>query len=557
MKKLEKYFDKYIILLIIVLSLPAVSALFVPGYFGASDDIHIAWLHQMHRSLISGQIPPRYVPDLSFRFGYPLFNFVFPLPFYLAEIFNLFGLSLVDSIKAVFVLSIPLSVYFMYLLAKELSNKFVALAAGVLYAYTPYRATDLYVRGAIGEILSFVFLPLIILSIIKVFKDERRWIGVGAIAIAGLILTHNIAAYMFIPTSILLIIILIFVNNDIYTIKNYLIMYLFGFFISIYFWLPAILDSRLMKFDTVFNFYDHFPTIKQLITPYFGYGASVPGPYDGMSFFVGLFNLLAVAFGILILVLKWKKMDKFVKSLFVWMISVFMISIFMMNHRSALVWENVPLIQYFQFPWRFLMLTTFLSPLFLITLSYFSKRLILSVVLIALIIFSTFRYFHPQDYLGRTDEYYLNRYIPYPDASTEYLETSEEYLRLTKHTSQRPSSVLPEIYGEGVEVIELIEINPLKFEANINVNQVTNVNLRKYYFPGWNVYINNKKAEIFPGEPHGQVSFNVDKGRYNISYYFTETKSKLFLDLTSIAAFIIVGCYIFNLKIDNARNIKK
>ena len=32
-----------------------------------------------------------------------------------------------------------------------------------------------------------------------------------------------------------------------------------------------------------FVFVDHFPTLRQLITPYFGYGASVPGPGDGMS----------------------------------------------------------------------------------------------------------------------------------------------------------------------------------------------------------------------------------------------------------------------------------
>ena len=183
-----------------LLIIPAIWALFVPGYYGASDDLHIAWLFEFHKTLMAGQIPPRFVPDLSFGFGYPLFNFVFPLPFYIAELFHLLGLNLVDSIKAVFLISVPLSGLFMYLLLREFTSKTVSLFGAVLYIYTPYRAVDLYIRGAIGEILSFVFLPLLTLSVLKLTKDEteeKRWIGIGGLSIAGLILTHNITAYMF------------------------------------------------------------------------------------------------------------------------------------------------------------------------------------------------------------------------------------------------------------------------------------------------------------------------------------------------------------------------
>ena len=112
----------YPIWIIILLSIPAIWALLVPGFYGASDDLHIGWLFEMNRVIKMGQIPPRFVPDLSFGFGYPLFNFVFPLPFYIAEIFHLIGFSLVDSIKLLFLLSLPLSGVFMYLFLREFSN---------------------------------------------------------------------------------------------------------------------------------------------------------------------------------------------------------------------------------------------------------------------------------------------------------------------------------------------------------------------------------------------------------------------------------------------------
>ena len=134
----------------LILWVPSVWALFVSGYYGASDDLHIAWLFELHKTLMMGQIPPRFVPDLSFGFGYPLFDFVFPLPFYVGEIFHLLGLNFVDSVKAVFFISVPLSAYFMYLFLRQFTSKSLSLAGAVLYVYTPYRAVDLSIRGAIG-----------------------------------------------------------------------------------------------------------------------------------------------------------------------------------------------------------------------------------------------------------------------------------------------------------------------------------------------------------------------------------------------------------------------
>ncbi|PIZ58125.1 hypothetical protein COY20_04180, partial [Candidatus Shapirobacteria bacterium CG_4_10_14_0_2_um_filter_40_12] len=96
MKKKE-----FIFLLLMVI--PATIALFKPGFYGASDEMHIAWLQQMDQAIVEGQIPPRYVSDLSFGFGYPLFNFISPLPYYVGEIFHFLGLSFVYSIKMVFV----------------------------------------------------------------------------------------------------------------------------------------------------------------------------------------------------------------------------------------------------------------------------------------------------------------------------------------------------------------------------------------------------------------------------------------------------------------------
>ena len=251
----------------------------------------------MDRVIKMLQFPPRYVPDLSFGFGYPLFNFVYPLPFYIAEFFHLVGFSLVNSVKLVFGLSIPFSMFFAYKLLKHYLSEELSLAGATLYVYAPYRALEIFVRGTIGEIVAFVFFPIILYSVIK----KKPYFL--ALSFAGLILSHNIMAYMFMP---FLLVFIIANKSFMVSLKGILL----GLLCSIYFWFPALLESKLMKYDTVFNFYDHYPTLKQFITPYWGYGASVAGNYDTMSFYMGITGLVVVGVGLILFFLNLKKFSK-------------------------------------------------------------------------------------------------------------------------------------------------------------------------------------------------------------------------------------------------------
>lgn len=533
--------NKYTWLIVILLSIPAVWALFVSGFYGASDDVHIAWLYEMDQTIRAMKFPPRYVPDLSFGFGYPLFHFVFPLPFYLGETFHLIGLSLVDSIKLVFLLSIPLSMLGMYFLLNEFLGPGLSLAGSVIYAYTPYRSTDIYIRGAIGESFAFVFLPVITLCIIKIFSEEKswKWPAVLSLSLAGLILTHNIISYMFFPFLLVLIFLMLLGYRKREAILKVAIGIFLGLLSSIYFWLPAIKDSSLMKYSTVFNYLDHFPTLRQLVTPYFGYGASVPGPGDGMSFFLGVLNVLIVLAALIFFLKTYRNSDVRGKIMFFWAFFIFLTSVFMMNHRSSFIWNSIPLVPYFQFPWRFLTLTTFSIPILLVVLKDVKKRNALSLVIILLAIVLNITYFRPADFLGRQDDYYLDRYIPEPSPSVSYLQTQEEYLRLPKDNKERPDKLFPRFFSRtGVDILEVSERNKFDASAKIKVNKETIVNYNKYLFPGWNLEVNGQKVEPFAGEPFGQIAFELSEGVNNVNIYFSETNFNKILDLLSSLALL-------------------
>ncbi len=558
MKKFLKNNVYYV--LIFLLALPSVLALFKQGFYGASDDMHIAWLFEMDRVVKVWQFPPRFVPDLSFGFGYPLFNFVFPLPFYLGEVFHLMTFNFVDSIKLVFGFSLLVSSFAMYLLLKEFLNKELSIVGSLIYIYAPYRATDVYIRGAIGESLAFIFLPLIIYSVIKIYKYYEKdktvsiyWktISIFSFSLAGLILSHNIVSYMFLPFVIFLILVLSYKkNNKKKFLINNILGVVFGLLLSSYFWFPALFESRLMKYETVFNYKDHFPTMKQLITPYFGYGSSVAGPYDLMSFFLGIANIFVLVTGVVLSIFFWKKFKHFEKRILVWALVVFFGSLFMMNYRSIFVWDKVPFLPYFQFPWRFLTLTTFSSVFLLIPYKYITnskiKVLIIALGLSLLTMVPSVGYFKPHDFLGRNDSYYLDRYIPVPNASQEYLTLQEEYLRLPKSLKERPNKVYPILFSDQELNYQVIESDSLNSKINFEIGNDGLIYYNKYYFPGWVVKLDGKVVKIFAGDPFAQISLEVQKGKHTVEFNFKEVWYRKIFDYVSV--FILIALFILSSK---------
>jgi len=542
MEKLKSLLNKYFWILPVLLVIPTGLALLKVGFFGASDDLHIAWLYEMEQAIRAGQFPPRFVPDLSFGFGYPLFNFVFPLPFYLGEILRIFHLSLVGSIKGVFFLGLIFSSLTMYLFLKNFLGKFMALAGSLVYAYAPYRSTEVYVRGAIGEALSFVFFPLISLAIVKIYdasvqgKRSWRWIGIGALSVVGLVISHDIAAYMFVPFACLLAVLFFAVVKDKlkYALSS-ISMFVLGLLGSIYFWLPALKDSSLMKYDTVYDFVNYFPTLKRLFTPYFGYGG-----FPTMSFFIGLVPIAVILFGGIFFLVKFKKFELKYKILLSWAAIILAVSMFMMNYRSIWAWNIIPFLPYFQFPWRFLMMVVFVAPIFLVGFSKLKKNIWIPVLISVFAIATTVSYFRPQDFFQeRQDAYYLNRYIPYPKASEEYLKTSEEYLRLGINTKTRPEKVPSPVEFNG-GVVGSFASTGHGLSVSVSVSSLNGglLTYNKYYFPGWRATLDGNSVPINYGLSYGQIAINVPPGNHVLKIVFSETPFRIFLDITSLV-FII------------------
>lgn len=546
-----------ILILLLLGSIPAVYQLLKPGFYEPQDLHHIADIFEMFQGFVSGQIPPRLGPDYLWGMGYPLFNLYYVLPFYIGAVFYGLTKSLTGAFEFVFVLSGVVSIFGMYLFLREFFGKLASLTGALLYLYTPYRAVQIYVRGAMGEALAMAILPFVFWGVTRTIKFPAKLnIAILAISLASFILSHNYLWALAAPFLVLFCAVLIYPQKDrLKRVKGIIAGLILGAGISAYWWLPALKDYNLVSGATPFLLEDHFPFIKQLILPSWGYGASLPGPYDGMSFQIGIVNLGVVLAALGITLFRRNILGKKTQILLITLLA-FGITVAMMNIRTLPLWKLLPIYQFVQFPWRLLFLTTFFSAILAASLVEFApgkiKRFVGIIIIVASLIL-TWGYFKPSKVVHKTDDFYLTRMFAVASeederntVSQDYVNWSEDYLLLPPGVKKADKLFIPKIVGdENVDEISIEKINSVDYIARVRASSDALVTFYSLYFPGWTAHVDGVGVKINQGQPFGQMEISVPQGTHAIEFFWKETPLRKTADIISLvslsaAVFIMV-----------------
>lgn len=514
--------------LITLLCLIALWPFFKKGYFESHDgEWMVIRFTAFHQSLVAGQFPVRFTDRLNNNYGYPVMNFLYPLPFYLSEIPKDFGFSFVDSVKIIFIVSTVSSALGMFWAASQLFGKWESLASSMVYIFIPYRFVDLYVRGSIGENLAFTFLPLVFGCIIKIAKGHKFYVPALAVFISALITSHNVIAVLFLPLFTLVSYLLV-KKGKLSIISSFVL----GLSMSAFFWVPALYDLKFVRLSQikVSNIADHLANFSNLITPSWGYGLT---PQDSLPVQVGIvsiFVFLTSAF----LFFKEKKKNFAVGLL----ISIYVISLVMMTKLALPIWQIVPLIDTIQFPWRLLSLIVFItSVLTAYTITAVPKKNLMAVLVITASVTSTILYTKPRTFVDREDGYYRTN-----EATTT---VADEYMPLwVKSTPEKRA--YPKIVVENGEIISQ-NIKQGHYGATVKTNQPTNVWVNTIYFPGWQAKIDGKNAPISYQNQYGLITFNLPEGEHKVIINYTHSPVHLASELISLVGILITGAYFFTL----------
>ncbi len=539
------------LLVVILLSFFTTLPFFAHGFFPMHDDTQVARVYEMGKSLKDGMFPVRWVNDLGYGYGYPIFSFYAPLAYYVGGTLNAVGVDALIATKIMMALGVLLAGIFMYLLAKAIWGEWAGIVAAIFYEYATYHAVDIYVRGDVSEFWAYAFVPLVFFGFYRLYslllaKDERPfwpWMTVSAVGYAGIILSHNLTAMMVTPFILLFALLLIVLSKKklqiIYSLFTSIVL---GIFFSAFYWLPALAE---MKYTNVFSqvgggadFRDHFVCISQFWFSTWGYGGSTAGCNDGLSFMIGKLHIIIVVICLLLILfsLVYKKFlyTRFDQSLIIFLIVCFIISLFLQTSYSNFIWESIKPMAFLQYPWRFLLLSSFFASLIAGGVIYLAglyiPRLPFSILVGLLLIITIFvqsKFFVPQKYLDVISSFYTNPYALTWTAS----KISDEYMPNKFKKPQIALDVHPYQSWTTNKTQEKMLTTPSGFSS-------TFLTLPIAYFPAWNIFIDNQPVD-YTVTPTGLL-IHIPSGSHTVKAVFIQTPIEKLGNALSLAGILIM-----------------
>lgn len=410
-------------------------------FFIFHDYTQGARIVEMSRAFQDGHFPPIWSENLGFGYGMPLFEFYAPLPYYITGAFYTLGLSLASSVKLLFLIPAIITLVGGFLLGRKLYGSLGGLIVSSALVLAPYRAVNLFVRGALSEIWGLAMLPLILLGGIQVIKNEKNgWILLVA-SITGLLLSHNLTALMFLPFSVLFLgsYLFYFAKYKDWNLKQILCKilhfagyYFLSFVLSAYYTIPALLEKDFTRLDATiladyFDYNNHFLFIRQFFQDNWAYGGSTYGPMDDISFYLGFGQLVALLILFYLLLNSFfqfysreknifKSLKNFGSRFWTAVVSsgaLFLFALLLTTQKTQFIWDSIAFLEFLQFPWRFLNVAiVFLSILIggvVVVTRNKVKRYIFTIVILTLLIFN-YQYFQPEEFVSiqEAQEYYYS-----------------------------------------------------------------------------------------------------------------------------------------------------
>lgn len=197
-----------------------------------SQDItfHINRFVGLANAFEEGQILPKIYPYANNGFGYATPLFYCDLFLYPFAILYHFGLSVVWCYKLCVLFYTTLGNIFIYLIfKKETNNRKLSLLASFLYLTCSYHLLNIFIRGALGEILAMTFVPLVLYAIYRILvKHEDCFIFLG-ISFSLLVQSHLISSLLYgIFFFCMIVVFLIMNRKDFSLIKKTIITIIKG-----------------------------------------------------------------------------------------------------------------------------------------------------------------------------------------------------------------------------------------------------------------------------------------------------------------------------------------
>ena len=587
--------------LLLLLAIPACLPLVAPGYFFNAHDGHhsVFFLVEFDRAIKDGVLWPVWGPDHAVGFGYPLWLIYAPLAYFVAEAFHLLGFGFTVAVKLAWLLFFGIGAVGMYRLARRWWGPSAALVAGLAYTYAPYHLVQIYVRAALAEFAALAWFPWVLLALLRLWESPGpRRAALAALSFGLLLLTHTVSALIFVPLLGGFLLLEIALgwrrrrNRNVHCVQeSTLCIYekqegaaqdspaehdrvisgvtwtplawtagalLLGISLAAIFLLPMLFERRyIVEAQWVHASYDyrsHFVYPSQFFDPDWGYGYSIPGPNDGMSFQIGLMIFIGAAVGgLAALQRRGDPIPHRAEALF--LAAAGALALFAMTPAAKPIWDALPLMRLVQFPWRLLAVVVVTLPLLAGAGVYWLEHQgtdgvwpgpYVYVAALAVVL-ASFPYTRPELLPVRPEDEsplaVMAFELKYPDMRgmtrwSERLPANEDSPLIAQYLAGVPLERAVIAEGQGA----VVEQQSAAASASARVRADGPVRLRfyTYFFPGWRATVDGKPAEIAIEPPNGLINVSLPPGEHQVRLRFGPTPLRRAGAAVSIVAIVVV-----------------
>ncbi len=506
-------------------------------------ELHIFRIAEMGYSLRAGNLYPRWAANFYYGYGYPIFNYYAPLTYHLGNWVTLFQPEhAVTGAKTLFSAAALLGAVGAYLLGREFGGQGGGVLGAGAFAFAPYiLLINPHVRGDLPEVFALAIVPW------TLWSWERLWGGGGKVAFVAAIgsatitlLSHNLTGL----TTMLLLMALSawhwLIGRNRARFGWALLAGILTVLLTAFFWLPFLLERGLIRLDVAgeghYDFRNHFVLLRDLLAflrP-IDWRAATNNPTMSVGpLLVGL----AIA-GFVVALILHKKTPQLQRLGFYLLSSL--LCFWLITPGSRLVWETIPGMVYYQFPWRFLgPLATLLVPL-VATLGNIElpdkRRAALLAALCGSILITALPGLYPIPWatdFGPVDPLTLLDFEL--QGRWRGTTSTDDFMPVTVDVIPGPAQSLLDSYRSP----PIDRINRYTLPADTIVTALTDVPWRNRFavrapnetllrlflfdFPGWQAYVDGQATPITIAKPEGLVTLKVPAGNHEVLLRFEDT----------------------------------
>lgn len=536
---------------------------------GGDSPFLLQRLQQLETAVRDGHFPARWMPDANYGYGYPFFNFYAPLSIYVTAVFRFLGFGYVQSIQLAQLAGFLVAAGAVFVLARRWFNSsWAGLLAAVAYTTAPFHMVNVYVRGdSLAEFWAMAFYPLVLLAAdglrIADCRLRRKNVALLGLAYAGLILSHNISALIFSPFLLLYLLLKPRppktqspgnrLHSLISTLQSPFLGLLLAFALAAWFFVPALAEKGLAQLGPVtegyFHFSNHFRGLDLVqTTALFDYGVD-----GGQAFRMGLAQAVTAVAGLLACVFfltprrkgaKAQREEDLASSRLVFILVAFAVATLMITPWSRPLWEHVPLLDFTQFPWRFLSVQALAGALATAVLALLPGRRVIAPLAALVLIVAALGGLRP-DYLRLTDaDVTAEKLAQYEWYSGNIGSTvSAEYLSTAVQPRPSTSPWLHSGDRDRVQVLAgaakaaLIERRAARqvWQVETAVSGATLV-FPTMYWPGWTATVDGAAAVVAPAAGSGLAQIDAPPGDHTITLRLKRTPVQAGAEWVSLTA---------------------